>query len=132
MRVAIDTNVLVRLVTNDDAAQARAARDHLEGQQIYLAKSVLLEAEWVLRYSYGLDRQTITAVFRQLLGLEGSLTEAYADVVTAVEWYERGLDFADALHLASSRSCDRLVTFDRRFASSSEALGATPEVALLP
>jgi predicted nucleic-acid-binding protein len=51
VRVAIDTNVLVRLVTNDDAAQARAARDHLEGQQIYLAKSVLLEAEWVLRYS---------------------------------------------------------------------------------
>jgi predicted nucleic-acid-binding protein len=40
MRVSLDTNVLVRLVTEDDPAQARAARDHLEGKDLYLASSV--------------------------------------------------------------------------------------------
>jgi predicted nucleic-acid-binding protein len=118
VRVAVDTNVLVRLVTNDDAAQAQAARGRLEGHEVFLGKSVLLETEWVLRYTYGLDRATIAAVFRKLLGLRGAVVESQAEVITAVEWYEQGLDFADSLHLASARDCEELATFDRRFSAA--------------
>ena len=131
MRVAFDTNVLVRLVTEDDAAQARAAARHLEGKQLFLAKTVLLESEWVLRYAYELPRTTIAGVFRKVLGLEGLEVEAASDVLVALAWYEEGLDFADALHLASSRGCDHLATFDRHLASAARKLEVQPEVVLL-
>jgi predicted nucleic-acid-binding protein len=131
VRVALDTNVLVRLVTDDDPEQARTAEQHLEGNQLFLAKTVLLEAEWVLRYAYELPRSTIAGVFRKLLGLEGLDVEADADVRAALAGYEHGLDFADALHLASSRSCDHFATFDRTFAAAAVKLAAQPAVVLL-
>ena len=50
--ISIDTNILVRLFTNDDKKQARFAEQLIENNAIYIAKSVLLETEWVLRYTY--------------------------------------------------------------------------------
>ncbi len=52
--VAVDTNVLVRLVTNDHPAQAARAAAVFRAGPVFISKSVLLEAEWVLRYSYDL------------------------------------------------------------------------------
>jgi predicted nucleic-acid-binding protein len=131
MRVSLDTNVLVRLVTGDDPAQARAAKDHLEGKDIYLAKTVLLESEWVLRHAYELPRAEIARVFRLVLGLEKLIVEAAGEAATALAWYEQGLDFADALHLASSAACDHLVTFDRSLAATASRLGLPTSVHLL-
>ena len=48
--IAVDTNILVRYLTNDDAEQAQLAIDLLNGSEhIWLPKTVLLETEWVLR-----------------------------------------------------------------------------------
>lgn len=74
--IAVDTNVLVRYVTNDDPVQARKAADLLAGPEtILIAHSVLLELEWVLRAVYELSRPAILKAMRQVLGLPGTHVE---------------------------------------------------------
>jgi len=54
MMVAVDTNVLVRLLVNDDARQTRRARALIEREQVFISATALLESEWVLRSADGL------------------------------------------------------------------------------
>ena len=111
--LAVDTNVLVRLVTSDQPQAARAAAVFRSGP-VLIAKSVLLETEWVLRYSYHLQTPAILRALRGVLGLENVSAEDPATAATALRLLEQGLDFADALHVASSAHADRFVTFDRQ------------------
>ena len=67
--ISVDTNVLVRLLTNDDPAQARRAARIMEKEDIFIPKTVLLETEWVLRHAYKIERSNILTAFRTLLGL---------------------------------------------------------------
>lgn len=67
--IAVDTNILVRLLTNDDPVQARKAMVILGSEEIFVPVTVLLEAEWVLRYSYGLGRSVILTALRELIHL---------------------------------------------------------------
>ena len=55
--IALDTNVVVRFLTNDDAIQARRARRLIEQNEVVIPLTVLLEAEWVLRAAYGFNRR---------------------------------------------------------------------------
>ncbi|MEO7851362.1 MAG: type II toxin-antitoxin system VapC family toxin [Rubrivivax sp.] len=111
---ALDTNVVVRLLVGDDPAQARAAAKRVAGEACTISPSVLMECEWVLRGSYKLDAVLIAASFRDLLALQN--IEALDPVLTqhALQGYEAGLDFADALHAAQRRDGERFVTFDRQ------------------
>jgi len=69
--------------------------------------------------------------FEHLLGMSRVTVERWQSVKDALGLHLRGLDFADALHWASSSGCDRLVTFDDRgFARRARRLELTPEVAL--
>lgn len=111
--IALDTNVLVRLLTNDEPGQARRAAALIEKHPVFVPKSVLLETEWVLRHAYGLGRPAIHAAFEKLLGLPQLAVEHSGAVREALEAYAAGLDFADALHMASSRMAERFVTFDQ-------------------
>jgi predicted nucleic-acid-binding protein len=110
--VAVDTNVLVRLVTNDHPAQAARSAAIFRSGPVLIAKSVLLETEWVLRYSYSLDTAAILRALRGVLGLENVSAEDPPTAATALRLLEQGLDFADALHVASSVQASRFVTFD--------------------
>ena len=122
--IAVDTNVLVRFITNDDAAQAKRARLLIEAGPVFVAKTVLLELEWVLRGAYGLDRPTILKAVRGLLGLPALTAEDESNVARAVDWYEAGMDFADALHLASSGQQSAFATFDHSMRKrASKAVG---------
>ena len=112
--VAVDTNVLVRLVISDHPAQAARAAAVFRAGPVFVAKSVLLEAEWVLRYTYALDTRDILRALRGVLGLANVSVEDPAVAVAALRLCELGLDFADALHVASSAQVDRFVTFDTR------------------
>ena len=116
--IAIDTNVLVRLVVADDAVQARRARKLVEGSEVVVATTVLLECEWVLRSAYGFGRADISRAFRGFLGLPNVVPDAPAAVAAALDAYEAGLDFADALHLASVPKAKAFFTFDRRLAKA--------------
>ncbi|MFM7886267.1 MAG: type II toxin-antitoxin system VapC family toxin [Pseudanabaena sp.] len=110
--VALDTNLIVRILTNDDPEQAKLAANVLQSDRAFIPKTVLLEVEWVLRFTYKLDRAVIDASFRHLLGLPNLIVEDESTVRQAMSWYADGLDFADALHLASSNIADRFATFD--------------------
>lgn len=129
--IALDTNVIVRLVVADDPAQLEVARRVFASDSLWLCKTVLLETEWVLRYSYDLDRMTILDVFRKLLGYPRLRAEGREASLRALALYERGLDFADALHLVSCGEADRFATFDRDFAKAAHGLEEGPAVEFL-
>jgi len=115
--IALDTNVLVRIFTEDDPAQAEVAAQVLRREPCRVSRTVLLETEWVLRYTYELDSSIILEAFSRLPGFPGIEAEDRAAVLRALGWYRRGLDFADALHLASSGDAERFATFDRTLSS---------------
>jgi len=111
---AVDTNVLVRLLTGDDAAQAKRAAALFKKESIFIPKTVLLETEWVLRRLYRLERVTVVSSFRKLGGLGNVELEQPLVVAQALQWCVDGMDFADALHLASSHSASKFATFDEQ------------------
>lgn len=123
---AIDTNIVVRLLTADDAAQADAARRAIEEGEIFLGLTVVLEAEWVLRAGYGFAPKRIAGALRGLAGLQQVRVEEPAMLAQALDWMEGGMDFADALHLARSGHCSVFLTFDRRLKKRAAGLEAVP------
>jgi predicted nucleic-acid-binding protein len=129
--IALDTNVIVRLVTADDPPQLRTARALFQRGLLWVCKTVLLETEWVLRYSYDLDRDSIQKVFHRLLGYPQLQVEDRAAVLRALVLHGAGMDFADALHLASSGDADRFATFDQQLAKTARRLDDSPAVDLL-
>ena len=120
--IAVDTNVLVRLLTGDDPAQTQRAAELFAQESILVPKTVLLETEWVLRYSYELSPTVILTAFRKVLGLPQVTVEDGNALVEALARYEEGMDFADALHLCRSTHCENFLTFDRKLVKASRAL----------
>ena len=111
--LALDTNILVRLLTEDDKAQAAQARRLVGSNATLIADTVILETEWVLRSLYGLSPAAIIAGLRRFMGLEGVTLENPARIADALNLADTGLDFADALHLAHAAHCDAFITFDK-------------------
>ena len=124
--VAVDTKVIVRLLTNAHPAQAARAAAVFRAAPVFVPKTVLLETEWVLRYSYGLKTVAIARAMLGLLGLPTVTVEDVAAVHRAIRMLEEGVDFADALHLASSTGAERFVTFDARLAKRARRLSPVP------
>jgi len=115
--LSVDTNVLVRFLVRDHPGQSAQAGELIHNNRIWIAKSVLLETEWVLRDPYAYSPVQVAAAFRELSGLPQVEIEDELHVAQAFDWFESGMDFADALHLASSGGAREFATFDRRFAS---------------
>ena len=112
---AADTNVVVRYLTGDDPGQAARARAVIDAGDVFVSTTVLLESEWVLRSVYGLARTEVAAALRAFAGLPGLSMESPAAISEALDHAERGMDFADALHLGAAARCEALLTFDLRF-----------------
>lgn len=129
--IAVDTNVLARLLLRDDETQYRkAVRLFGDGRDYTASPTVILELVWVLS-CYDFERDKIAQSLNALLGLSNFKPRRKAEIVAAIKLYEAGLDFGDALHLALSDGDEALVTFDDRFAKRAERLGVTPPVRLL-
>lgn len=121
--IAIDTNVVVRYLTGDHPDQSPRARALVDGHEIFVPVTVILEAAWVLRSAYGYEVADVVRALRAFGGLP-TVTVEDADIVAeALDRAVQGLDVADALHLGKSRHCDFLASFDRKFAHASRALG---------
>ena len=108
--IAVDTNVLVRLLAEDDPDQAKRATRLFGENEIFIPKTVMLETEWVLRHAYGIERKGILKAFQRLMGLSNVKIEDHQTMSVAVSWYDKEFDFADALHLASSRDAEGFAT----------------------
>ena len=95
--IAVDTNVLARLLLRDDETQYRkAVRLFGDGRDYTAPPTVMLELVWVLG-SYGYSREEIAAALNSLLELPNFKPKSRAAIGTALSWYEAGTDFGDAL-----------------------------------
>lgn len=127
--IALDTNVLARLLLEDEPDQGRRARRLLadESAAFWVPVTVVLELAWVLRNS-GLGRQAIAAAVRRLLALPRMRLQSPDALAAAARWTEAGMDFADALHLALSAKAERFATFDEVLVKQARKAGALPVV----
>jgi predicted nucleic-acid-binding protein len=124
--IAVDTNILVRYAVKDDPKQTETATDFLKSNSCCILKTVLLELAWVLssQTGYDLSRSVAAERLRHICGLPTITVEDASTVAQAITWYEEGLDFADALHLASSASCAGFASMDRRMTNKASRLAA--------
>ena len=127
--IALDTNILVRFYLNDDEVQAGLATRLLTDEDVFVAKTVLLELEWVLRGVAKVSRAAIARSLAHLLSLPNVRVEDEVNVRAALKAFTRGMDFADALHLTSSGGADRFATFDARLVKRAPRTFARPVVA---
>ncbi|MCD6681586.1 MAG: type II toxin-antitoxin system VapC family toxin [Burkholderiaceae bacterium] len=111
---------------NDDRVQARKAAALFAGNDVLLSKTVLVETEWVLRFGYEIGRGEIHAALLAVLGMPRVNGEEPRQLAQALAWFRQGMDFADALHLASAVGAERFVTFDRKLVARSRELGGVP------
>jgi predicted nucleic-acid-binding protein len=124
--IAIDANVVVRLLVDDDHEQFRRARRLLANSPVFVSNTVLLECEWVLRSVYDYPASDFVKALRNFAGLATVTLEDPELAATALNWHEQGMDFADALHLAGAAHCDAFATFDRRLVKAATRVGAIP------
>jgi len=132
---ALDTNVLARFFI-DDADDAQAAKQRPSAvaalsERAFVAVTVLLELEWVMRGLYGLPPTDISRVLRVLSSIEHITLEDRSAVLMALDAFDQGLDFADALHIARSSRASGFATFDQRLAKRAKDLALSPPVELL-
>ena len=133
--ISVDTNILARYYVDDpgDAEAAgqrrRAERVMRDSVHVFVPQTVVLELSRVLRSFYAFSAVDCARAIEHLVGLPNVTVEAWPRVLEATRLLRAGLDFADALHLASAQTCEAFLTFDdRRFAKRAQKLGCVPRV----
>jgi len=118
---ALDTNVLVRYLVEDDKAQFNRARRLVQGSfssgnPLFVPVTVLLELEWVLRTAFAYSKSDVLETLDSLLSTAELSFESELALEYACLLYGRGsADFSDCLHVALAAQADEqpLWTFDR-------------------
>lgn len=127
--IALDTNILARIATNDTPQQAKQAATLLDSSgALFVPLTVSLELEWTLRGPYKMSKAAIVKSFEGFLSVRNLNFERSADIHLALQRYQAGFDFADALHHAGAAECEALATFDKRFKNLAAAKGVRPPV----
>ena len=117
---AVDTNVVVRYLTGDHPEQAARAKAAIDAGHVFVSTTVMLETEWVLRSVYGFAGKEVAAALRAFAGLPDVSVENPVLLAEALDRVDKGMDFADALHLGSAARCDAMLTFGRRFVATAK------------
>ena len=118
---ALDTNVLVRFLIQDDDKQGLLARELIrsalkKGEPLFVPLTVMLELEWVLRSNFGFDKADIIQTLSSLLTAVELSFESEAAVEVALELFRQNkADFSDCVHIALSHAAgmEPLWTFDK-------------------
>lgn len=124
------TDVLMCFLVDDEAQADIAETLLIKTNQVFVSRTVLLEAEWVLRSVYRIDRSAVADVLKQLLDAENLVIEDAEQVSHASEWYKMGADFLDALHLVVCGGVT-MHTFYRGFCQAARKALLAPEVKVL-
>ncbi len=123
---SIDTNVLIRFLTNDDQGQYEKARALFEREAIFISNTVILETEWVLRYAYAFNPVRVCTAFKKVFGLPNITLQNPSQLAQTLDWHQEGFDFADAFHVSLSEGHPPFFTFDRKLVRrSTESSSAT-------
>lgn len=109
---SVDTNILVRLVTRDDADQARIA-ETIVAANVFVPITVLLELGWILSSFYRFDRRKLNAALLALLDNNSIHVDDETAIRTALDLHAKGADIADVLHLVAAKGTEAFVTFDK-------------------
>jgi predicted nucleic-acid-binding protein len=117
---ALDTNVLIRFLVRDDAAQLEMARQLVAGcvaagESLFVPVTVALELEWVLRANFGFSKAEVIQTFAALLSAVELTFESEPALELALATYrDAAVDFSDCLHIALARLAGEspLWTFD--------------------
>ena len=126
--IAVDTNILARYLLTDERKQAGVAATLLEGREQFTAPpTVILELVWVLE-SCDCTRGNVASGLRLLFGLPNFKPKEPEALWFALAWYEQGMDFGDALHIALSAKDDGFVTFDRPLIKQARKVRSTLQV----
>lgn len=120
--IAVDANVVIRLLVNDDEQQGAKARSLFDSDDVWIGSTVLLEAAWVLESVYGLPGVEIAESFSRLLGLPNVRVENPGAVASALAAARQGIELADALHLCRAPEDVEFATFDRALAKAGRGL----------
>lgn len=119
--IAIDTNVVVRVLTDDDPAQAGAALKLIEREAVFVSATVVLETAWVLKSQYGFAIETIVEALREFLAMPNVTVESADRTETALRLTLTGMDIADAIHICLPDPCTAFVTFDKALVKSAKS-----------
>ena len=128
--VAIDTNILIRFLTGDDASQADRARRLVEEGPVWVSMTVLLESEWVLRRLLGTPHHTVLRILQAFAGLENVSIQDPHVLAEALRLANAGMDFADALHVSATPTGEKFATFDLDFVRVAHRMGRVEVYAL--
>lgn len=119
--IALDTNVLVRFLTQDDPAQAQLANDLIgkltPGSPAFVCREVMIEVVWVLERAYRFDRQTIAQALDAVLEAVELQIENADRVGLALSRYRHGgPGFADQMIALAGRDAGAATcyTFDKQ------------------
>jgi len=126
--IGLDTNVLVRYLTEDDPAESRRASDLIStvtarGGKCFVSAVVLCELAWVLRGAYEVSKADLLITLEQILATSQFVVGDKDVVRRAVAAYRAGrADFADYVigGLHRDAGCEKTVTFDRRLRGSAD------------
>lgn len=118
---ALDTNILVRFLVEDDVAQLAAARKLIAravrtGEPLFVPITVALELEWVLRSAFGFGKSAAVQTLSDLLSTAELSFESEGALEAALVFYSQSVaDFSDCLHVALAASAGQapLWTFDK-------------------
>ena len=132
--IALDTNVLVRFLAQDDDAQFQVAAGLIEGCTSdapgYVCREVMIELVWVLERAYKYSREEIAEALLSIVTASQLSVENAQDIASVVNLYRKeGYDFADLMiRQAAQRTENRVLkTFDQKLArlDGVELLGTT-------
>ena len=118
---ALDTNVLVRYIVQDDPSQLAAAKRLIsrfvtEGRALFVPVTVVLELEWVLRSSFAFSKEDVLMTLSTLLSAAELTFESERALEVALQLFRKGsAEFADCLHVALAAQAGEqpLWTFDK-------------------
>lgn len=130
MKIAVDTNVLVRAVVRDDKMQAEvAARVLRNASLVAVAVSSLCELVWVLRSRYGLPAAEVAAAIRALLGA-GNVEVDRPAVAAGLAMLDAGGDFADGVIAYEGKwlGAETFVSFDKKAVRTLTSVGVSARV----
>jgi predicted nucleic-acid-binding protein len=112
---SVDTNIVIRLLIDDDPEQVAAVRSLVAAGPIWIASTVLLETAWVLHSFYGMEQNVIREALAKLPATTNVHIENEASFMYSLKLMADGVDIADAMHLAGTPPGASFASFDRDF-----------------
>jgi predicted nucleic-acid-binding protein len=119
---AVDTNVIVRVVADDDPEQDAAARALFASESIWISKLAIFETAWVLK-GFGFDEPAICNAITRLQGFDNVQIEDANAVTAAIALCAQGLQLSDALLLTARPPGSTFITFDKSLVKRAKRAG---------